>query len=81
MSEILPACHNWPPLLMGVASALAMFLIVRWARTEERSLPKWRWGDTPMRPKRDDDPFASNVIGMFLALFAVVYAIQNPPCG
>jgi len=81
MSEFLPACHNWPPILMGAACALAAFIIVKWARAEELPLKPWRWTDAPRRPKRDDDPFASNVIGMFLALFAVVYTIQNPPCG
>jgi hypothetical protein len=54
---------------------------MKWSRAEEAPLKPWRWTDPPRRPKRDDDPFASNVIGMFLALFAVVYAIQNPPCG
>jgi hypothetical protein len=81
MSAFLPSCHNWPPILMFTACALATFVIARWARAEKTELPPWRWGMPPRRPKQDDDPFASNAIGLFIALFAVVYAIQNPPCG
>jgi len=80
MIEFLPACHNWPPILMGAACALAVFVITRWARAEETPLPKWRWGDAPRRPKPLDGALA-HIVGMFAAAFAVSYAVNHPFCG
>jgi hypothetical protein len=80
MSEFLPACHNWPPILMGAACALAAFVIARWARAEEAPLPKWRWGDAPRRPKPLDGVLA-HIVGMFAAAFAISYAVNHPFCG
>jgi hypothetical protein len=74
-------CHAWPMVLFGAGSALAAFVIVKWAREEEAPLKPWRWSDPPRRPRQEDDPFWSNAVGMFMALFAIVYAIQDPICG
>jgi hypothetical protein len=80
MSEFLPVCHNWPPILMGAACALAVFVIMKWSRAEEAPLPKWRWGMPPRRPKPLDGALA-HIVGMFAAAFAVSYAVNHPFCG
>lgn len=81
MSEFLPACHNLPPILMALGCALAVFVIMKWSRSDEPALPKWRWGDTPRRQKRDDDGLIAHVIGAALAALAIAYALNNPICG
>jgi hypothetical protein len=63
-----------------VASALAVFIITRWARAEEAPLKPWRWGDAPRRPKPLDGLLA-HVVGMFAAAFAISYAVNHPFCG
>lgn len=80
MNEILPACHNWPPIMMGLACALAAFVIMKWSRAEDAQIPKWRWGDAPRRPKPLEGAVA-HIAGLFAAGFAISYAINHPICG
>ena len=74
-------CHNWPPILMGVACALAAYVGVKWARAEEPALPKWHWGDAHRRTKPNHDSMIDHVIGATIAALAAAYAVQNPLCG
>lgn len=74
-------CHDWPPVLMGVACALAAFVIVIWARSEEVPLPKWHWGDARRNTTPDHDSMADHVIGSVLSVIMFAYIIDNPLCG
>ncbi len=77
---MLPPCEVWPHLFLTAAWGIAVALFVLTIKSND-PLPKWKWGDAPRRRARDDDGLLGHVVGAFLALFAVSYAVQHPLCG
>lgn len=81
MTELFPTCFNWPPVLLGAACALAGFVAIKWARTDEARLPRWRWGDAPRRPSRDPSGLLAHFAGAMIAAAAISYVVNHPFCG
>lgn len=80
MNALLPPCEVLPHLLLIAAWGIAVALFVLTIKSND-PLPKWKWGDAPRRRPRDDGGLLGHVAGAFIALFAVVFALNHPMCG
>ncbi len=61
---------------VAVATALACWWIVDWAREEPVVVRPWRWGDPPRRPGVSCEAIVAHLAGVGFFLGCIVFAAR-----